>query len=79
MLGSRLLFVKKLFLDFRRDGGGLWPYKGCLMSVSCLDFSVLALASRRISGGAIPASLYNEGSDVCRRDPDLLLGGGLEG
>ena len=53
----------------RRDGGGLWPYKGCLMSVSCLDFSVLALTSYRISGGAIPASLYSEGSGVCRRDP----------
>ena len=34
------------------------------MSISCLNFSVRVIVSLRISGGAMPASLYNDCSGV---------------
>ena len=60
--GFILSFVMKLFLDLRRGLAGTWSKSGCLGSVSCLNFSNLVVVSLRISGGAIPASLYTDSS-----------------
>ena len=65
----RLSLVMKLLLDLSRAGGGTCPWRGCLSSISCLNFSVLVFTSLRISGGAIPASRYSDGSGVGRRLP----------
>ena len=59
----------KLLLDLSRAGGGTCPWRECLSSISCLNFSVLVFTSLRISGGAIPASRYSDGSGVGRRLP----------
>ena len=39
------------------------------MSISCLIFSVLAEVSLRMSGGAIPATLYSDDRGVGRKFP----------
>ena len=62
----------KLFLDLRRLLAGTCSKSGCLGSVSCLNFSNLVVVSLRISGGAMPASLYTDVSGVGRRFPVII-------
>ena len=55
--GFKLLAFIKLLRDLSLFFGGTWPKRVCLGSYSCLNFCVLVLISRRMCGGAMPASL----------------------
>ena len=67
--GSSLSTILMLFLDLSLLSGYVWPYIGCLESVSCLYFSTLALMFLLICGGAMPAVLYRSVKGVGRRRP----------
>ena len=64
---------RKLFLDGSLYLAGRWPWSECLGSSSWMQRSALLATFRRIWGGAIPASKYNQGIGVAFKQPVTIL------
>ena len=62
---------RKAFLDLSRHVGGTWPNSGCRASDICRILSLLLVALRLISGGAIPARIYRFSVGVGLRQPEI--------
>ena len=70
---SAFVESRKLFLDGSLCLAGRWPWSGCLGSSSWRQRSALAATSRRMWGGAIPASAYKQGIGVAFKQPVVIL------
>ena len=63
----------KLFVDGSLCLARRWPWSGCLASSSWRQRSALLANCRRMWGGAIPASAYNQGIGLSFKQPVISL------
>ena len=64
---------RKLFLGGSLCLAGRWPCSVCLRSSSWRQRSALAATFRRMWGGAIPASAYEQGIGVAFEQPGIII------